>query len=361
MAAALTAACSTAHDDAQGAESHGPRDPRTWPYAPTSIWNHPLGAEGERVPLPVAPPEQTLAVEEDLIVMAPDSPPRPLLEHDAAWSGRSRCDSTTGRVLAPAVPIPEGWHTDPGYVGSTPNHSAAILMPDGTVLETQPLHVCADGTVVSQYAPEAWREGSLRSDGRGAPGSHGGSDLSALGGTIRLGEWVPGAEVIPHVLKIELWADEYLSRHAGGHRWPAWNADRTVWRYGGQEPEAQMGSLLALPVDFDVDGLDSEPARILARTLQGYGAYVVDDTARSTVAFATEWGPQGRVIEEFRDAWGFDLAGDLDAASGDQRQFLEDLVEIYGALEVVADNGPSTIGGAGERLAPWAPPLESAP
>jgi hypothetical protein len=119
-----------------------------------------------------------------------------------------------------------------------------------------------------------------------------------------------------------------------------------------------MGSLLALPTDFDADSLQTEPARILARTLTDYGAYVVDDTARSAVAFATEWGPAGRVIDEFRDDWGFDLAGNLPDATGIQREFLEDVVRIYSRLQVVADNGPDDVGGAGPRLAPWAPPLE---
>jgi hypothetical protein len=338
----------------------GLRNPLLWPYAADSIWNTPLGAAGRRVPLPVAPPtEQTLAVEEDLIVMSPSSPLRPVYQHDASWSGASRCGSGTGGVLAPAVPIPLGWHTDPGYVGATPNQAAAILMPDGSVLETQPLHVCSDGTVVSEYAPPAWRTGSLRSGGAGTPGAHGGSHLTALGGTIRVGEWAPGRRVIPHVLKIELPAAQYLSPADGGFRWPARAADHDSWRYyAGPSSEARMGSLLALPTDFDADSLQTEPARILARTLTDYGAYVVDDTARSAVAFATEWGPAGRVIDEFRDDWGFDLAGNLPDATGIQREFLEDVVRIYSRLQVVADNGPDDVGGAGPRLAPWAPPLE---
>ena len=347
------------HRGLAGDDAADGRDPLLSPYAPTSIWNHPLGAFSRRVPLPVAPPTgQTLAVEEDLIVMAPDSPMRPVMEHDAGWSGASRCDSRTGRVLIPGVPVPSDFHTDPGYLGSTPNQAAAILMPDGSVLETQPLHVCADGTIVSQFAPPQWRTGTLRDDGAGAPGAHGGSQLTALGGTIRLGEWTPGQAVIPHVLKIELSAADYLSTVDGGFRWPARSADLAHAHYGGVVPASRMGALLALPPDFAVSDLTSAPARILARTLVGYGAYVVDDTATSTVAFATEWGPAGRVTDEFRSAWGFDLAGDLRSAEGDQRAFLVDLTRIYAALEVVDDNGPSSVGGAGPRLAPFAAPLE---
>lgn len=359
LATVAVALALVVHHGLAGQDGDGGRDPLVSPYAPTSIWNYPLGAFSRRVPLPVAPPTgQTLAVEEDLIVMSPDSPLRPVMEHDAGWSGASRCDSRTGRVLIPGVPVPPDFHTDPGYVGSTPNQAAAILMPDGSVLETQPLHVCPDGTIVSQFAPPQWRTGTLRDDGAGAPGAHGGSQLTALGGTIRLGEWTPGRAVIPHVLKIELSAADYLSAADGAFRWPARSADLANAHYGGAVPAARMGALLALPVDFPVTDLASAPAQILARTLVEYGAYVVDDTRWSSVALATEWGPAGRVTDEFRTDWGFDLEGDVGSADGDQRAFLLDLTRIYSALEVVDDNAPSSIGGAGPRLAPFAVPLE---
>ena len=40
--------------------------------------------------------------------------------------------------------------------------------------------------------------------GDGIGGAHGGSGLSSIGGSIRLGELLPGAPPIPHALKIEL-------------------------------------------------------------------------------------------------------------------------------------------------------------
>jgi len=309
-----------------------------------------------------APTQATLSAEEDILILAPDAPRRDILQHRAGWDpDLVRCDELTGDVLVRGVPIPEGWATDPGYVGSTPNHSAAIVLPGDRLLETQPLHVCADGTVVSQHAPPDWRGSSIRTGGvvgnLGA-GSHGGSGMTAFGGTIRLGEWVPRG-AIRHVMKIEIDASDYLYGGDGPRfRWPASRADAESWRYGGDLPDVKMGALVTLPPSFDLEGLNSEPARILAVALQQYGAYVVDDAGRSTVQFATEWGPQGRVLAEFEDRWGFPLAGDREAAQGPQRTFLDDLVRIYADLAVVADNSPREVGGTGPRLAPWAPPLQ---
>ena len=58
-----------------------------------------------------------------------------------------------------------------------------------------------------------------------------------------------------------------------------------------------MPTLLALRPDFPVDALPSEPAKILARALRDYGAYVDDDTGWDVYALETQWGPDRRVVE----------------------------------------------------------------
>ena len=119
-----------------------------------------------------------------------------------------------------------------------------------------------------------------------------------------------------------------------------------------------MGALLALPPSFDISSLDSEPARILARALQRYGAYVVDQAGWSAAALAVEWGPNGRVKTEFQQVWGYPMDGHRPKASSPaHQQFLADMEEIYKALHIVNDNTRTSIGGAGTRLAPWAPPF----
>ncbi len=339
----------------------GTRSPLRWPYPADSIWNHPLGAGADLVPLNmVIPREKTLNVEEDILVFSPKATKRSIYKTTAAWQdGVSRCGARTSEVLVSNVPIPGGFITDPDFHGRKPNHSAAIVMPDYTLFETQPLHVCTDGTVVSQFAAKAWRGDSILTGGQGGSsgGAHGGSGMSAFGGTIRLGEWVPGG-TIPHAVKIEINAAENLSRSNGGYRWPALNADKYAQsRYGGSVGAARMGALLALPQSFDVNQLSSEPARILARTLKGYGAYVVDDTAWSAAAIAVEWSPEGRVSDEFARVWGFRLDGHRSKSNGSQAAFLGDMETIYRNLHVVNDNRPGNIGGAGSRVAPWAPPF----
>lgn len=341
----------------------GVRDPLLWPYPSRSIWNHPIGSDAVMVPLGMkAPTARTVAVEDDILIIAPNAPQRPILEHNAGWSRTmSRCGSLTGRTLKTGVPIPGGWTTDPGFYGLTPNHSAAIVMPDLTLYETQPLHVCPDGKVVSQYAASRWQGNSILTGGMPenlGEGSHGGSFMTAFGGTIRLGEWVPGGE-IPHVMKIEVDSTKHLWGGTGDKfRWPARVADANSAHYGGTVPAARMGALLALPKSFPVASLTSEPARIMAKAMQGYGAYIVDETGRDTVAFATEWGPQGRVTTEFKNTWGFPLDGHVTQATGAHLAYLKDMEKIYTSLAVVNDNSPTNVGGAGTRMAPWAAPLK---
>jgi hypothetical protein len=118
-----------------------------------------------------------------------------------------------------------------------------------------------------------------------------------------------------------------------------------------------MGALVALPPTYDLASLETEPAKIVATTLQRYGAYIVDGTGWSTAAFAVEWSPAGRVRDEFQEMWGFPMVGDIQSSSGEQKDFLEDMIQIYRGLHVVDDNAPDSVGGGGPRMATWAPPL----
>jgi hypothetical protein len=89
---------------------------------------------------------------------------------------------------------------------------------------------------------------------------------------------------------------------------------------------------------------------MIAWTLQNYGAYCVDDTGRSVYSIATETGPKGAVTDQFRSAWGFPfVSGANDTA------WARDVATIFAHLDVVDNNSPATIGGAGARLQPYAP------
>ena len=114
----------------------------------------------------------------------------------------------------------------------------------------------------------------------------------------------------------------------------------------------EMGALLALTPDFDVASLRTEPARIIAVTLQRYGAYTCDTASWDAYYFATEWSPAGRVLDEFRAAWGFDFVmPDL------EHPWARDIATIIQALHVVDNNGPNNVGGGGTPLVPLAAPL----
>src|SRR5437773_11817595 len=105
--------------------------------------------------------------------------------------------------------------------------------------------------------------------GTGETGSHGGSRLSALGGTVRLGELVPGG-TIRHSLKLNLDSANYYSGY-GGYRWPAVKSDAGGAGYGGSIPEDRMGSPLAVKPDFAIGSLESEPGKIVAQAFMDYG------------------------------------------------------------------------------------------
>src|SRR2546426_322282 len=124
-------------------------------------------------------------------------------------------------------------------------------------------------------------------------------------------------------------------------------------------PALRMGSLLAIPASVNVDslGLETGPAKILARAFQDYGAYAVDDTAWSVYAIETEFGPQGRVEDEFQTAWGFSINA---ATKG--VPWARDMDGLFGALNVVdnwdesqwlsvsASNGVQGVGGGTPRV-----------
>lgn len=339
------------------------RNALLWPFRSDSIWNTPIGDGAIYVDAGITA-GTGLDPDEDILILTPTAPAVPVYEHTAGWDGSTtRCANVTSKVLA-NVPIPPDFRTDPGYRGLTPNAAAAILLPDGrTVSQMQPFHRCADGRAVAQYV---FDDDDLVT-GNGLVGAHGGSGMSSIGGTIRLGELLPGSR-IRHSLKIEVFAKKFLTLRRDstpGYRWPASRADEYASSgYQATNPALEMGALLALPPDFDVKSLSTEPARILAAALRDYGAYIVDDTAQDVVAVATEWGPAGRVSTEFKANYGFDMftLPDVDCrAAADACAWRDDIQRVVGALAVVDNNTPGSVGGPGKRRVACAPPIAGSP
>jgi hypothetical protein len=338
------------------------RDALLWPFAVNSVWNMPLHHDAVYKSANIAIPSNGFGADEDYIVLTPDAPKTPVYMNNAAWDRtKDRCPKE-GKLLFSA-PIPEDFVISrDNWLGLTPNSGLAVLMPDGvSIRQTQPFARCeAGGYGTSKYV---WNE-DVNIFGDGIIGAHGGSGMSVIGGSLRLGELVPGG-VIRHVMKINVYAARYLyyDEETAGKRWPAPAADsyaaRVYGTMGDPVYECRMGALLALKPDLDLESLDFEtgnngPAMILAVAFQNYGAYIVDDTAWDVVDLCTEFSPRGRVIDEFHDAWGFPFRTGTDSPFG------RDLAKIITRLHVVTNNAPGNTGGGPaddfiNRRAPAAP------
>ena len=191
--------------------AHG-RDPLRQPFHQDSIWNRPIGGEAVYVPAKIQKATaHGMTVDEDLIVLTPDAPLIEIYRNDAGWNrNRSRC-TIDGLILFHA-PIPPDFIVSPDtWDGLTPNSGLAVLMPDGrTIKQTQPFARCTPSYGTSRYL---FGDDDLY--GQGYYGAHGGSGLSCIGGTVRVGELVPGAGPIRHALKVNLYAARNLHYDEG--------------------------------------------------------------------------------------------------------------------------------------------------
>lgn len=341
------------------------RDPLKWPFAQNSIWNTPIGSGAVYVAANLSgkPGNDVWApmpqIDRERIVLKPAAPLSALNFSSAGWSGANRCSVSGGAAngLPVSVPIP-GDYIVPNSGG---NESAAFLQPDGhTVVQTQPFARCLSGGYATSYVRFA--DVDLYGDGR--TGAHGGSGLSALGGSIRLNELRPGSKGPQHVLKMNVYASEALYRcttFRDCYRWPASTADGyAVGHYGAANGNPntamKMGALLAIPAATNIANLrlETEPARQLAWTLQNYGAYIVDDTWGPAIAFNAEDGADGSKPTEFQNDYGFPM----EQRVNDNTPWSRDVQRLITALSVVNNNSPTSIGGGGTPRQPLAPPFQ---
>ena len=225
----------------------GAREVRLWPFSSNSIWNTPIGSNAEYVPSGLqADPFWGSFHQEIVVVMTPDAPLTDVFENLKDWSDPSagaRClaegKPPNPPKLIARLPIPNDW-TYPHEQG-LPDGVAAIMLPDKrTLYQTQPFHRCVAGAYATSHYEYP------RSDvyGDGIQGAHGGSGLSSLGGTIRMGELVKGG-AIRHAMKVSVNNKLYLAYNndgSGGFRWPARKSDGGAsTNYQGQVPALEMG------------------------------------------------------------------------------------------------------------------------
>jgi hypothetical protein len=243
---------------------------------------------------------------------------------------------------------------------SNKNECAAFLQANGrTVSQCQPLARCTAGGTGTSIV--AFADVDLFGDG--ITGAHGGSGLSAYGGCIRVGELRPGQTGMRHAVKMNVPSPQVLYNCAvigDCFRWPAIKADSgAVGDYGSANPSPifamRMGALLAIPVSTDITalGLQSDPGRQLAWTLQNYGAYIVDSTGGPAYALSAENGPAGSVRAQFLADWGYPLEGRIN----DHTPWTNDVQKLVVALYVVDNNTSTSIGGGGTPRQPLAPEI----
>ena len=354
-----------------GADPILARDPLKWPFASNSIWNTPIGSGAQYVHahLPEVPSndEWAMMVNKDLdrIIFKPNAPITTIKVSDAGWDeNRNRC-APTGGVLA-NVPIPANFVVP----NSRNNNAAAILAADGrTIIQTQPFTRCVAGGEATSWG--AFLPVDLY--GSGITGAHGGSGLSSVGGTIRLGELRPLSNTtnlyqgMRHALKLNVDSREVLYKcqtKAECSRWPAVSADNAAVGYYGSKPGAhvpsfamRMGALLALPADLDLTSLnlETDAAKQIAWTLQNYGTYIVDSTGGPGYDLSVEDGADGAFAEQFKQDWGFDF----DQRVRDNTPWVRDLRRLISRLHVVDNNSPTSVGGGGTPRQALAPELPS--
>ncbi len=323
------------------------RDKFLWPFSSTSIWNMPIGSKARYVPANIKKAGFAGADVEYIFKLKNGDPLRKLYE-PGAW-GEGRCTGKKLVGIAP-LPIPDDLivpdATSKPY--HTPNNASAFLLPDGkTLVQIGPLARCQRGGPL--YGFHYYRD--LDIYGEGINGSHFGSGLSAIGGSLRKGE-ITSKNPIRHALKVLIWGEKYLyySKEIPGKRWPAELADNYAAKhYHGKNPAVVQGSLLAIPPKATEKSLklQTRPGKKLFHALQDYGAYIVDDAGWDGHYIAIEAG----VPEEFRKAFGYDFYGTEGA-------FYEDFMKLFEALHVVDNNSPKSIGGGGKPRKPLAPPIK---
>lgn len=337
------------------ADEPAARDPWLWPFSATSIWNHPIGDEAEYVPANL-PAAGHVGVDTQLLVRTSDDfPERQVLDSPTWGPGRATGTMPLGFSLhvSDEWTVPDAGPDNP--YGLTPNANFAFLLPDGESV-LQGCKVCRPDVGGPIYMSE-WmkyagnrKTASVYGDGVTDNRGQGATSLSALGGTIRLGELTSG-DPIRHAIKVNPFAARicFYSDEIQGYRWPAKRADSYAKeQYKGGDPNVVMGALLAIPPTVSADdlGLKTVAGRKLLFAIQNYGAYFTEDAAWDTWDLIAERG----VAEEFAESFGFEMHS---------RAWLEEINRLMTATHVVINNVPDRIGGGGRPLQPLAPPFNT--
>lgn len=266
------------------------RDPLTWPFNDSTVWNVAVGTAALFSNANIFPgnvtPSDGVFNDDDYFIVTSTSDPLIDWYSQGWWNSTPNCDLFPWTSLVGRVHWPENVTITQGG-----NNALALLQPDNeTLLLTQPAYRCgSDAPLLSLY--DRWHP-NCSIYGLGNWGGHGGSSLNAIGGSLRIGELLPSSpDPGPrHVLKLQLWAKQYYYGVAYGankstcYHWPALDCDgysEDPTLYGGSNPLLTPGALLAIPLS-DLPRVNATlataPARALAWTLANFGGLLCDDT-----------------------------------------------------------------------------------
>lgn len=258
----------------------------------------------------------------------------------------------------------------PGYSpasqGTHWNDHGAVITADKTrEYDNGVTSWCSDHIQADLPADPSSASNLLTSEGRA--GGHGASALNSLGPTIHPGELTNG---IKHVMSIQLagWKQYYRPANcrggtqvSGAYQWPAYGNDGYACEppngstrgYGGTDSTLKVGSLLAIPRNITPEsiGITTMEGRNLFYGFVNYGAYTTDDSYDGDNNGYVNINVEAKATLDYENThYGlspWDNAGPL----------FQDVKKIIAKLQVVADNGPTNIGGAGNPLVCYAPPV----
>ena len=292
--------------------------------------------------------EYCISIDDEYLVKVPEGSPTVDVYSPSAWNAR-----WPGQRKLGTMQVPANFYLADAQGNSTPNNCAAFLMPDGrTIRQLEPCCRLETGN--------ARIVGWLHSEdqdifGDGIKGTHYGSGLSAIGGSIRKGE-LTSDEPIKHALKLNVYAKNYLyyDRSAKkGYIWPADRHDSYAASggnaYGGSNPNLRMGTLLTIPKNITAEslGIKTKVGKKLFYALQNYGCYIADDSAWSCYAFSAEDGVRNEVQAKYGIS--------LNSNRNNNDAYYKDSMKLIQSLYIVTNNSPTSIGGGGTPCKPLAP------
>lgn len=306
-----------------------------WPYASDSIWNMPIHTDSEYYFIGDNFYHHNKYVDDVFFAkINVDDPIRAVRQNNCGGWG-NKCEDCGAHPNLPAmIRFP-----DMEIGCGTANNTFCFSFPDGKWILSQAMGRSETNGKLFIRSWTKFQNINVRGHGL-ERGGHGATSLSALGGTIRLGELISDHD-IRHSLKVTAWALEYCYRSS--HRWPAHNSDGYSSDYRGFRPKLKIGALLALHQDADLDamGFETVVGKKLAKAMKYYGAYFVEDSHDwGAGAGAWGWVLEYGVQEETEAQYGIKMRG-----AGSDTPYFRDIDRITSNLYVIDNNSMQSIGG----------------